>query len=221
MGNKMAAAVKHFSVAHLHPGPRTVEYSIRVLGCLCSLLGVSGYKGLMLRVQGHPFLKTGWKLSEEDMVTARNIAKFLKSRLPHMGSVIAGFAPGAVVHPCYLMHPRVLLALVSGLSEAQCLRVRNLSPGPAPVPPSEASRGLAAEAIARLEPHRLSPPRGSPGDSCQDAMSPSPPMGPPVPWGRGRGRAMVPVPGVVIKIAVLQKTTNDNTRKIVKTTQGS
>jgi hypothetical protein len=71
----------------------------------------------MLRVQGHPFLETGWKLSEEDMTTAGNIAKFLKSRPPlPMGSVVAGFAHGTVVHLGYLMHPRVLLALMSGFS---------------------------------------------------------------------------------------------------------
>jgi hypothetical protein len=68
MGNRMAAAVKHFSFAHLHPGPRTVDYSTRVLDCLCSMLGVSGYKGLIL--QGHPLLTTGFKLSEEDRTIA-------------------------------------------------------------------------------------------------------------------------------------------------------
>jgi hypothetical protein len=199
MGNGMAAAVKHFSFAHLRPGPRTADYSVRVLDCLCFMLGVSGYKGLMLRVQGHPLLTTGFKLSEKGRTIASNVAEFLQSRLPPMSSVVAGFARGAVVHPGYLMHPRVLLALMSGLSETQCLRVRNLSPGPAPGPSSEASQGLAAESPARPEPHRQSPPRGSPGDSGQDALSLAPYLHPPVPRGRCRGRgcsrAALPVPG--------------------------
>jgi hypothetical protein len=50
LGNGMAAALRHFSLAHIPPGPWTAEISIRVLDCLCSLLGVNGYKGLMLRV---------------------------------------------------------------------------------------------------------------------------------------------------------------------------
>jgi hypothetical protein len=77
-----------------------------------------------------------------------------------MSSVVAGFARGVVVHPGYLMQPRVLLALMSGLSEVQCLRVRNLSPGPAPGPPSQAPHGLAAEFPARSEPDRQSPLEG-------------------------------------------------------------
>jgi hypothetical protein len=112
----------------------------------------------MLRVQGHPFLTVGFKLWEEDKSIATSVADFLQSRLPPMSSVVAGIARGVVVHPGYLMHPRVLVALMSGLSEAQCLRVRNLSPSPAPGSPSEAPQGLAAEAPARPEPERPSPP---------------------------------------------------------------
>jgi hypothetical protein len=82
----MAAAAKHFSFAHLPPGPRTADYSVRVLDCLCSMLGVSGYKGLMLRVQGHPLLMKGFKLSEEDRTIASNVAEFLQSTL-HGGRV--------------------------------------------------------------------------------------------------------------------------------------
>jgi hypothetical protein len=114
----------------------------------------------MLRVQGHPFLTTGFKLSEEDRTITTSVAEFLQSRLPPMSSVVAGLARGVVVHPGYLMHPRVLLALMSGLSEAQCLRVRNFSPGPTPGPPSVAPQGLAAEAPARPEPDRQSPLEG-------------------------------------------------------------
>jgi hypothetical protein len=141
-GDGMAGALKHFTPVHLPPGPWTAGFSLRILDCLCAILGVNGLKGLMRRVRGHPFLKTGFKLSEEDRSVAAGVANLLRSRLPPMSSVVAGFARGVVLHPGYLTHPRVLVALMRGFSEAQCLTVRNLSPGPAPDPPSEAPRDL-------------------------------------------------------------------------------